>query len=426
MTDSIFIQMAAYRDPELIPTLTDALNHASDPTRLHFCIAWQHGADEAGTDPFAELRARTRLTVLAIPAQESKGACWARHMIQQHYDGERYTMQLDSHHRFVPGWDALCVTMFEDLRKSGVPKPLLTAYLPSYDPENDPDARAQEPWSLEFDRFIPEGAIFTRPVEMRNWSERTLPARGRFYSAHFAFTDGAFSTDVQHDPEFYFHGEEISITARAFTHGYDIFYPHRIVGWHEYSRKGRTKHWDEHADWGHLNDATHTKNRRLFGMDEFLEQPDVVTATQCGPYGFGTARTLEDYERYAGLSFQRRAVSPALLAGVEPSLDDNRELPYAEFTGSLRTIFKHCLDVGLDKVPLDDYDFWTVAFQNADGEEMFRQDADEDEIVRMRSDPDRYCKVWREFDTEHRPRSWTIWPHSRAQGWCPPIIGSIL
>ena len=37
------------------------------------------------------------------------------------------------------------------------------------------------------------------------------PVPARFYSAHFAFTLGKFCNEVQHDPSFYFHGEEITI-----------------------------------------------------------------------------------------------------------------------------------------------------------------------------------------------------------------------
>ena len=37
------------------------------------------------------------------------------------------------------------------------------------------------------------------------------------------------------------------MTVRAFTHGYDLFYPHRVILWHEYTRNYRPKHWDDHT-----------------------------------------------------------------------------------------------------------------------------------------------------------------------------------
>jgi UDP-N-acetylglucosamine (GlcNAc):hydroxyproline polypeptide GlcNAc-transferase len=425
MTGDIFIQVASYRDPQLVPTIRDAIERASDSSRLHFCVAWQHDEDESEDDVFANLPGESKLSILDIPHTESLGACWARNKIQQQYEGEAYTLQLDSHHRFVTGWDDICIDMIEDLRNAGVEKPLLTAYLPSFDPDDDPQARVNEAWFLSFDRFIPEGAVFFSPVAIPNWADRSLPMRARFYSAHFAFTLGEFAQVVQHNPDFYFHGEEISLAARAYTHGYDLFHPHRIIAWHEYTRKGRTKHWDDHVDWGDSNVSSHGLNRKLFGMDEYAERPGVVAEAQAGEYGFGLERTLEDYERYAGLCFRRRAVTQAVLDHQEPSPDDNMGVPYSEFVSTCIPRYKHCIDLGYDRVPLDDYDFWCVAFKDADGEDLFRQDADEEEITRMKQDSDGYCKIWRHFDTDVQPKSWIVWPHSREHGWCPPIVGTL-
>ena len=75
----------------------------------------------------------------------------------------------------------------------GIPKPLLTGYVSSFDPDNDPAARVQEPWRMAFDRFIPEGAVFFLPETIPNWRELDTPVPARFYSAHFCFTLGEFS-----------------------------------------------------------------------------------------------------------------------------------------------------------------------------------------------------------------------------------------
>ncbi len=424
MPADIFVQMAAYRDPELIPTITDALNNAAHPERLHVCVAWQHG-DEVSADIFASIRERCQLTVIDIPYQESKGACWARNQIQQRYAGEAYTLHLDSHHRFVPDWDTLCIEMLEGLRSSGVEKPLLTAYLPSYDPENDPAAREPDPWRLALDRFIPEGAIFFTPETIPDWQNRESPEPSRFFSAHFAFTLGTFVLEVPHNPEFYFHGEEITLAVRAFTHGYDLFHPHRLVAWHEYTRRGRVKHWDDHHSWGEANARTHDQCRQLFGMDEYRTRPEEVLAAQRAPYGLGSARTLEQYERFAGVCFRRRAVTQKVLDHLPPDVSDNLAISYDAFHDSCIPYFRHCLDVGYDAVPHDDYDHWIVAFKSDDDRELFRQDADEAEIAKMKADPDKYCKVWRQFITDELPTRWIIWPHSRAHGWGHPIARRI-
>jgi glycosyltransferase involved in cell wall biosynthesis len=410
---TIFIQIASYRDPELNNTLKDCISNAKYPENLRFCICWQHSPDES----IDEYRNDSRFKIIAVPYKESKGACWARNKIQQFYDGETYTLQLDSHHRFIKHWDELAINMLEDLRIKGYKKPLLTGYIPSYDPDNDPAGRVNVPWKMNFDRFIPEGAVFFLPASIDDFAERSEPIPSRFYSAHFCFTDGAFCKEVPHDPELYFHGEEISIAVRAYTWGYDLFHPHKILAWHEYTRKGRTKHWDDDKDWGNKNAKSHLRNRKLFEMDGEVRDVDF------GLYGFGTERTLEDYEKYAGISFKKRAIQKHTqdnLLPPNPSFDSNEE-----YENSFLKIFKHCIDIRYEQVPEKDYDFWVVAFHDELDETIHRKDADKDEIQRMLKDPDKYCKIWREFNCESRPKYWVVWPHSESKGWCERITGNL-
>src|SRR5258708_2612209 len=44
---SIFISIAAYRDPELMPTIRDCIRRARYPRDLRLGVCWQHGDDEA-------------------------------------------------------------------------------------------------------------------------------------------------------------------------------------------------------------------------------------------------------------------------------------------------------------------------------------------------------------------------------------------
>ena len=45
--NKIFIQIASYRDPELLPTLVDMLNKADKPDNLSVGICWQHSEEDA-------------------------------------------------------------------------------------------------------------------------------------------------------------------------------------------------------------------------------------------------------------------------------------------------------------------------------------------------------------------------------------------
>jgi hypothetical protein len=412
---NIFIQIASYRDPQLILTVEDCIKNAKNPENLVFCIAHQFSDEDEFLKDIDKYRDDPRFRIIDIPYKEARGACWARNLIQQRYDNETYTLQIDSHHRFTENWDEQLIDMLLHLQSKGHKKPLLTSYISSFNPENDPDERGTEPWWMTFDRFIPEGAIFFLPAGIPNWRELTEPVPARFYSAHFAFTLGQFSKEVQHDPQMYFHGEEISIAVRAYTHGYDLFHPHKIIAYHEYTRKGRTKQWDDDPEWGQKNNASHLRNRTLFGMDG---ECSPCTKNSFGHYWFGTERTLEQYEAYAGISFKKRAVQQYTLDNKfapNPVIEDP-----IEYDQSFLQRFKHCIDVGFDSVPYDDYEFWAVIFEDKDGNLISRKDADKEEIKRLKSDSEGYCKIWREYYGPN-PHKYIVWPYSTEHGWCEKI-----
>jgi len=305
-SDSIFISIAAYREFDLPETLRSLFTMADDVSRLAVCICWQRDVSES----LGEWAHNPQIQLIDIPYQESRGVCWARHLIQQEYRGERYFLQLDGHHRFVPGWDTQLVDMLESLRAEGCAKPILTSYLPAFDPADDPGSRTTDLWLLGVDRFDESGVLFMRPYIPIDTPERPVPTR--FWSAHFSFSDGKFVTDVPIDPEGYFHGEEIGTCVRAWTSGYDFFCPHRTLLWHEYTRKGRRCHWDDHADWTSRNTSALARYAQLVGLDG---------APRCdfGPYGLGDQRSLSAYERFAGISFARRSIAEPTLANQPPT-----------------------------------------------------------------------------------------------------------
>jgi len=415
----IFVQIASYRDPELVKTIDDMIANAKRPQNLVIGVCRQFHPED-GFDSLEKFEGDDRFRVVDVPYEESKGVCWARNQVQQLYDGEMYTLQIDSHMRFAPNWDDEMIKMIKQLQDMGIPKPLLTGYVSSFDPENDPQERVQEPWRMAFDRFIPEGAVFFLPETIPSWKELESPVPSRFYSAHYCFTLGEFSNEVQHNPEYYFHGEEISIAARAYTWGYDLFHSHKPLIWHEYTRKGRTKQWDDDKEWGNKNSHSHLTNRKLFGMDGETQEGHK------GKYGFGDIRTLEQYEEYSGLKFDIRGIQQYTLDKnypPNPSIDsfESREL----WIDSFATIYKHCIDVGYEQVPETDYEYWVVAFHDKDDNTIYRKDADAGEVTRMKNDPDGYCKIWREFNIKDKPAYWVVWPYSTSKGWCDRLTGNL-
>jgi hypothetical protein len=281
--DAIYVQIPAYRDRELGKTLLDLYAKAANPRRLRTAVLWQRGPDERLDRRIAAL---PNLELIEVPHQQSRGCNWARNQLQQGWRGEPFTLLLDSHQRFVANWDDMVIAMYRGLRRRGVAKPMITGYLPAYDPEREPGARLKRPYKIY--PMARDAGILTRltsyPIPF--WTSLRGPIPANFLSLHFAFVGGWFNEEVVFDPEVYFFGDEVLASARAFTSGYDMFHPHRILGWHCFNRRSRVPHWDDHAGWGDLQTRSMVRIRK------------VLTRSYRGRFGLGRERSLADYESH--------------------------------------------------------------------------------------------------------------------------------
>ena len=83
--NTTFIQIASYRDPQLIPTIKDCLDKAKNPKNLRFGIAWQHSKEDEW-DNLDEYKEDERFRVMDIDYKDSQGVCWARNLVQSFYE----------------------------------------------------------------------------------------------------------------------------------------------------------------------------------------------------------------------------------------------------------------------------------------------------------------------------------------------------
>lgn len=302
---TMFVSIAAYRDSELVPTVLDALAKARRPERLRFGICWQHGED----DDITPLLNHPQITILDVDWRDAQGTCWARAECMKMYDGEDHFLQLDSHHRFANGWDE---TILHQLRLAPSDKPVITAYLPIYEIDEQPNPNSEPLMFLAFE--IGEDSIpRVCPVQIPGWRDKDRPVPARFVSGHFLLAAGSFVEEIPYDPELYFLGEEITLSVRAFTWGWDLFHPIRAVIWHNYGGFYRRKHWDDHQPG--------TEVRRVWSARDKLSRMTaraMLLTNPVGPLRCGPVRTVADFEAYAGISFRDRTVSEAAKTGIEP------------------------------------------------------------------------------------------------------------
>lgn len=334
---TIFVQIASYRDKELVDTLRDCITKADDSQNLVFSIAWQRCESEKKlvSPQLDELSQQAILKIKEFDWRESQGACWARYQLQQAYQGEAYTLHLDAHHRFKKGWDRRIIEEHDALHVGDVSKPIISGYLNAFVPyRHRAHYRASKHIaSADLSGLLcaPEKSVTHLPqknlkLHVRGFTNVGIPMVGSFevsdehfaetaltpsglYSGHFCFAPGSMVEEVPHDPELYFIGEEITLGLRAFSHGYDCFDPQQNLCWHEYLRDhDSNKHWNDH-DETHLPDQANWVQREQISQTRCLSLFEVnPKPVELGQFGLGNARDLIDFRRLTGLDFQRRGI----------------------------------------------------------------------------------------------------------------------
>lgn len=313
-SDKIFVQIASYRDPQLIPTIEDMIHKAKEPWNLVFGICWQY--DE--TEDVDRYDNSPQFRVSKHHYSESQGLGWARNITNTLYRGEKYTLQIDSHHRFVENWDEIVLRDYNQALMVS-DKPIITTYCTPFDPTRDESTWNPTPCLMSQYEFSNDRLLMSMPWYIQNYKDRKRVMRARTISGHFYFTSGDFVKEVPYDPEIYFGGytEETTLSLRAFTNGYDFFSPYQMVMWHEYTRSYRPKHWDDHGKEsetkktsGERDIHARNKTRQMFGTQDY--------GIDLGDYGLGTVRTLHDYEEYGGFDFKKCVIQDYTLKVNEP------------------------------------------------------------------------------------------------------------
>lgn len=309
----IFVSVASYRDPETPPTLADLYAKASFPERIFCGVLWQlvPGEDDdcrvlAKHVPPSQIRSQQ------VHPKDSLGACWARHRILTELrQDEAFVLQIDSHMRFVDGWDEKLLAMWVDCQSD---RALLSTYPVAYVPPDELGAKAIP--VLHPAQFNHRG-ILTFKARSDNYAfRRERPTPNAFVCAGFLFGPKAAFDDVPYDPYLYFHGEEISLSARFWTHGWNPFTPNDVLIYHYYGRsEQRPRHWSDNPNWSNLDARSLSRLRHLFGI-EISTDISVIGAIE--NYGLGAARTLKEYEHYADVNLSGQEIGPASASGRYP------------------------------------------------------------------------------------------------------------
>src|SRR5262245_17587442 len=107
MPAKIFVQIASYCDAEFESTVRDLFGKANDPcnVRVGACVQ-----SPGGMRPHLSGLSGKKIDLIVVDAADSCGTVWSRGNAQSLWAGEDYVLQIDSHVRFAPHWDALLMS----------------------------------------------------------------------------------------------------------------------------------------------------------------------------------------------------------------------------------------------------------------------------------------------------------------------------
>lgn len=251
-----------------------------------------------------------------INESESLGPYMARYIGAKFYRGEHYYLQIDSHSEFVEGWDE---KLIHNMEIAPAKKPVLSTYPPD----------STHNWRNTIGFRMCDSGFADSQIEWKiirlgtsmpfDKKLRKEPAYAPFVAAGFYFIEGQFLHEVPFDPflPWIFMGEEISLSARLWTHGYDIFSPTINVLNHYYVRRHYPKFWEsvnrffKRPIHNELTEMVLKRCKCMLGYPESRPEmisPEIVLYRR-EDWGMGNDRSFDTYMKMVGIDTHSKQVT---------------------------------------------------------------------------------------------------------------------
>jgi len=359
---SIFLSLAAFREHLLAASMRNAFDHAKYPDKLFVGAVVQNcfgrvledgvtidttglpcktgaqvvgknaqgqdqtkvsdappdpnGIEEFCSDPqYRKYCDKGQVRVLYVHETESVGPAVARYYASKLWGGETYFMQCDSHLLFAQDWDAKYIAEVQATRN--YPHSVLSSYPPGFQDVNGGAVR-ETPGSrlCRCETILRDPNPIVRMQTGKGYDgHEPRPTQIPFIAAGFFFAHAEFLVDVPFDPymPWLFMGEEVALSMRAWTHGWDIYAPRKNLIAHQYrpGRMGLPKFWGSvnrlYKGGVGNNQLQHPCIKRIKHMvgypdstiEKIKDEGIEIVLTDIDYYGIGSARSWDDYMEHA-------------------------------------------------------------------------------------------------------------------------------
>jgi hypothetical protein len=292
---TILISIASYRDPDLENTVRSAYYNADYRDRIFFSIVSQADGYE---HPNLSFIPKSQIRYIKYHFTESKGACWAREIASRDIDSD-YFLQIDSHSRFIDGWD----------------KVVVENYIKCKEYWNSAIAFTMHPKGFKRNHETGEENFYgfgDKPMKgAMGWKdEDTMPQpfwyecdyfeygyEAYFLCANSLFCESEIIKAIPYDKELYFIGEEPTLALRFYTRGVKLINPSFHYMWHAYNDNydsdKRSLHWQDNSKWGDLNKKSYFRAAKILSGEKSL-----------GVYGIGSYELYEQFQERSNISLE--------------------------------------------------------------------------------------------------------------------------
>jgi len=299
---SVFVQIPSYHDYELGRTIRDAMYKSSGNNDINFGVHLSYYKDNDINVPNLN---NVRIEVSEAPNNLGQGT--SRHIANELYDGEDYYLQIDSHTRFEEGWDESLIENYNFYKNIGL-NPVISCYPGAYEYNEDGLNILNDKTNVSYTDFIQDLSFMDGDYipHQRAVANPTNNIFTRSVSGGSIFSDGGIAS-IKPNKDMYFWAEEILTAIRLYTHGYDLLLPKKQNIYHLYYDEAKGKN----------------NQRRQVGQDfpnlirdidikSKYELARIIENKVVGEYALGSARSLEEYQVFAGIDFALKKVYPVV------------------------------------------------------------------------------------------------------------------
>jgi len=297
--DTIFINIASYRDPELGLTVKDCYEKSKNPENLFFSVVSDANDYEHSYLSFIPT---SQISYIKRNTSEASGVCSARSLAMVGSSEFEYVLLIDSHSRFMKFWDEDILGMYKKSQSFYGKKIIITNFPPGYGIDeytkkyvfdNNKKITSVSPMYDEINK------ILVSKINQNYIQENT-----EYGDEHFAFVgcstfmSSYVSNLIPYDPNVYFFGEEPSMSLRAYTLGIKSIVPTKNYMYTRY--KMESDGVDSVNNW-HGRDIGHENRFLLEKMSNARLKMVFQGDKSLGVFGIGSTDLWSEWQSLTGI-----------------------------------------------------------------------------------------------------------------------------